>query len=370
MELRKVKIKDDENIKVHGRTIPDRNPVKLMWSGSAIEMNVKCSELYIKLEGCYSEYENWISIVINGGFMARQMLKKDKKWICVFRARNPEKVTNVRIIKDVQAMNADAKHCINVYAVKLDGEILPVEDRPLKMEFIGDSITSGEGTIGVGPDEDWISMFFCHPFSYPYMVAQKLNADYRVISQSGWGVYASWDNHPEYAIPVHYENICSVVPREEFESYGFHEKNDFSSWQPDIICVNLGTNDDGAFHNEGFTDPDTGITYKLRMNGDEYVREDIIKVRDAVSGFLKTLRKNNPKAKIYWCFGILGDAMKPVIEEAMDLYKKETDDQNIGYIVLPNTDDDTVGSRMHPGYYAHLKAADAIVERIQSDTRR
>ena len=80
MELKKVSLEENENIKVHGRTIEDRNPVKLMWTGSAIEMNVKCSELYVEIESCYEEYENWISIMINGAFMARQMLKKEKEW--------------------------------------------------------------------------------------------------------------------------------------------------------------------------------------------------------------------------------------------------------------------------------------------------
>lgn len=365
MNLQTVNLKDNENIKVHGRTIESRDPVRLMWSGSAIELNVKCSELYIDLESCYLEYENWISVMINGSFMARQMLKKGRDTVCIFRGRNPEKVTNVRIIKDVQAMNADAEHCINVYAVQLDGEILPVNERPVKMEFIGDSITSGEGTIGTGPDEDWLSMFFCHPFSYPYMVAQKLDADYRVISQSGWGVYSSWDNNPFCAIPLYYEKICGVVPGEKFKELGFHKENDFSAWQPDMICVNLGTNDDGAFHNEAFKDPDTGKIYKLHMEGENYVREDIIKVRDAVINFLKILRKNNPDAKIYWCFGILGDAMAPVIREGIDLYQKESGDEKIDFIVLPNTDESTVGSRMHPGYYAHLAAAEAITAAIK-----
>lgn len=365
MDLHTVFLKDNENIKVHGRTIESRDPVRLLWTGSAIEMNVKCSELYIDLESCYVEYENWISVMINGAFIAREMLKKGRDTVCIFRGRNCDKVTNVRIIKDVQAMNADPEHCINVYSVQLDGEILPVKERPLKMEFIGDSITSGEGTIGTGPDEDWLSMFFCHPFSYPYMVAQKLNADYRVISQSGWGVYSSWDNNPSCAIPLYYEEICSVVPGEKFKNLGFSEKNDFSSWQPDIICVNLGTNDDGAFHNEAFQDPDTGKVYKLRMEGDEYVREDIILVRNAVKNFLKILRKNNPNAKIYWCFGILGNAMAPVIQEGMDVYRKESGDEKIGFIELPNTDENTVGSRMHPGYYAHLKAAETITAAIK-----
>lgn len=48
----------------------------------------------------------------------------------------------------------------------------------------------------------------------------------------------------------------------------------------------------------------------------------------------------------------------------MEVYQKESGDENIGFITLPNTTEQTVGARMHPGYYAHVKAADAIVDAI------
>jgi hypothetical protein len=52
---------------------------------------------------------------------------------------------------------------------------------------VGDSITSGEGTVGAVYEEDWISAFFSAENTYPRMVADALSAEYRVISQSGWG---------------------------------------------------------------------------------------------------------------------------------------------------------------------------------------
>lgn len=56
-----------------------------------------------------------------------------------------------------------------------------------RLEFVGDSITSGEGTVGAVYEEDWISAFFSAENTYPRMVADALSAEYRVISQSGWG---------------------------------------------------------------------------------------------------------------------------------------------------------------------------------------
>lgn len=45
-------------------------------------------------------------------------------------------------------MNADPESVLQINAIETDGEFLPVPERNLKIEFIGDSITSGEGDIG------------------------------------------------------------------------------------------------------------------------------------------------------------------------------------------------------------------------------
>ena len=363
--IREVLIKDEKNIKIHGRTVENRDPVTLVWTGSCIEMNVKCSELSILLAGPYENYENWIAIEINGAVLARHMIKKKKTWVKVFRGLNPAVVTNVKIIKEVQAMHEDVEHCLKAYAVKLDGEILPVEERPYKLEFIGDSITSGEGAFGAKQEEEWISMFFGHVHSYPYMVSKELNADYRVFSKSGWGIYCSWDNQPKFNIPSQYENICSATFSEKLAKKGFCKKNDFASWQPDAILVNLGTNDDGAFHNPAFTD-ENGVTHKMRMKGDKYLKKDGDKVKNAAVEFLKILRRNNENARIFWCYGMLGDGMKEILLAAIKEYKEETKDKKVAFLELPNTTEETVGSRMHPGKASHEKAAKVIVKKLKS----
>ncbi len=363
--MKEILIKDNENIKVHGRTIDSRNPVTLVWTGSSIEMNVKCSELSVLMAGPYEIYENWIAIEINGALIARQMVKKKKHWVKIFRGMNPEEVTNVRIIKEVQAMDEDPLHCLKFFSVKLDGEILPVEEKPFQLEFIGDSITSGEGTVGAKKEENWISMFFGHVNSYPYLVSNEMNADYRVFSKSGWGVYCSWDNKQECSIPPYYEEIASVLKGETFIKKGFHEKNNFEKWQPDAIMVNLGTNDDGAFHNPEFVD-ENGVSHKLHMKGEKYVKKDAAKVKKAVVEFLKKLRKCNKDAYILWCFGILGDGLKPFITEAIQEYKELTKDKKVGFLELPNTTEETVGARNHPGKAAHEKAAKVIVRKLKN----
>ncbi|HWJ78069.1 MAG TPA: GDSL family lipase, partial [Niallia sp.] len=234
-QLKIYDLSEIKNLKVHGRTSENRSPLTLFWTGSGIELNVKGTELWMEVEVDYDMYEQWINVVINSVPITRQMLPTGRYWVCIFRGMNESVIKNVKILKEVQAMSADPKCSFQIHKVKFDGEFLPVGDRPLKIEFIGDSITSGEGAIGAKEEEEWIPMWFSAVQNYTYLTAEKLHADYRVISQSGWGVLTSWDNNPNANIPKYYEQVCGVLVGDKNERLGAFKQNDFHSWQPDAV---------------------------------------------------------------------------------------------------------------------------------------
>ena len=97
---------------------------------------------------------------------------------------------------------------------------------------MGDSITSGEGTVGAVYEEDWISAFFSAENTYPRMVADALSAEYRVVSQSGWGIVTGWDGNVENKIPPFYTQVCGLLTGERNASLGALEDYDFEAWQP------------------------------------------------------------------------------------------------------------------------------------------
>ena len=101
-----------------------------------------------------------------------------------------------------------------------------------RLEFVGDSITSGEGTVGAVYEEDWISAFFSAENTYPRMVADALSAEYRVISQSGWGIVTGWNGNVENKIPPFYTQVCGLLTGERNASLGALEDYDFEAWQP------------------------------------------------------------------------------------------------------------------------------------------
>ncbi|MBT2286931.1 GDSL family lipase [Paenibacillus polymyxa] len=359
-------LSDIDNLKVHGRTTGERSPLTLFWTGSAVELNVQGAELWVEVESQYDMYESWISVLINGVQVSRQMLMAGRYWVCVYRGMNANVVKNVRIVKDVQAMSADPDCSLQVHAVKSDGAFLPVQEKPYKIEFIGDSITSGEGAIGAKAEEDWVPMWFSAIHNYTFMTAEALNAEYRVISQSGWGVLTSWDNNPNGNIPDYYEQVCGLLTGKRNKVLGAGDQHDFSSWQPDVVVVNLGSNDGGAFQSPEWKDPYTGKVYKQRLNEDGmHHEEDLVAFEKAVEQFLFKLRRNNPAAQIVWAYGMLGFSMMPAIYRAVDAYTMGTGDRKVSIIQLPDTTEETVGARTHPGELSHRKAADALAEYVQ-----
>ena len=354
------------NLKIHGRTTGNLSPLTLFWTGSSIELNAKGTELWIEVQVDYNMYEPWISIIINSCPVGRQMLTSGRHFICIFRGMNENEVKNVKIVKDTQAMNGDEDCSLSILRIKFDGEFLPVEEKPLKIEFIGDSITSGEGCIGAKEENDWIPMWFSAIKNYSFMTAEALNADYRVISESGWGVLTSWDNNPQFNIPKYYEKVCGLLTGEKNKALGAFNHNDFSSWQPDIVVVNLGTNDGGAFNSPEWKDENTGKTYKQKLKEDgSYDEDDLKSFENAVINFLKELRENNKNAHIIWVYGMLGIPMMPAIYRAIDSYIKKSCDKKVSIFQLPNTTDKTVGSRCHPGVLAHEKASKELTSYIK-----
>jgi hypothetical protein len=151
------------------------------------------------------------------------------------------------------------------------------------------------------------------------------------------------------------------------DKYGAGSPYDFTSWIPDAIVVNLGTNDNTGFNQPPFTDPDTGEVYKLHLNPDgSHLAEDDLLIKNAAIDFLKVIRKHNPGSHILWVYGMLGYELTPVIFDAIETYKKETDDNNIRFLQLPSVNKETVGAREHPGILSHKLAAGIIADYLRT----
>ena len=285
----------------------------------------------------------------------------------VYDHLNYRETKHIRIIKDSPALlqNADfeGESLYTVNAIRTDGVFSPLPEKAMKIELIGDSITSGEGLFGYpGLITEDLWFFTAQPdLHYGMQIAERLNADLRIVTQAGWGVYIGYINDPGYNIPSIYRQVCGVMNSPASRSLGAQEPYDFCAWQPDLIIVNLGTNDAAAFANPEHVDPATGRIYKMRTLADgTFNGEDLDSIRSAAVSFLKVLRSNNPKARIIWCYGMMGHEIESTLMEAVHIF----DDPDVSYVSLPDTLKGEFGSVDHPGIPSHKKTADTLVAAI------
>ena len=91
-------------------------------------------------------------------------------------ADNTRKVT---LMKETQAMPAAPEATVMVHGLRYEGELLPLPEPALRIEFIGDSLTSGEGALAPKDNDEWISLWFTACGNYSHYACKALNAERR-----------------------------------------------------------------------------------------------------------------------------------------------------------------------------------------------
>ena len=174
----------------------------LLWAGSGLELYFTGSELRLLAEADFSAMEPWIAVELNGAPLLRMPLNRGVQEISLLRGMTPGTLKRVRVFKETQPMADDPDHRLWVRELAWeDGEFLPVPAPACRLEFVGDSLTSGEGLVGAREETDWVPALFSASRTWAKRTADLLKADFRLISQSGWGVRSSWDNHPACTLP-------------------------------------------------------------------------------------------------------------------------------------------------------------------------
>lgn len=360
-----------EYLCVQGRVTRSGKGITFFWTGSALEFVVSGSELSLEVEVPDDPQVlcPWVCLYLNDHLIQRVLLRRGRQFLPVYDHLNYSEPKTIRIVKDSPALLQNAafegETLYTVCSVCTDGEFCPVPAKEMKIELIGDSITSGEGLFGYPGliTEDLWFFTAQSGLHYGTSIAQALNADLRIVTQAGWGVYIGYTNNPTYNIPSIYEQVCGVQNSSSAISLGAQETCDFEGWQPDVIIVNLGTNDAAAFVNPGYTDPDTGCYFKMRKGEDGTLfAEDLEKVKKAVLAFLPVLRKHNPDAYILWCYGMMGHEVEETLRDAICL----SGDPKASYISLPDTLPGEFGSVDHPGIPSHKKTADTLLLAVKA----
>lgn len=130
---------------------------------------------------------------------------------------------------------ADAGHVAFRGLELAPGAIVRAAEPPayrLRLQFIGDSITVGANNEDGAVDQWEDRRTHNHALSYGHLVSQALQADHRTVAVSGMGICEGF-------VPMLAgETWDKLYPRDH------PARADLQAWVPDVVCVNLGENDD------------------------------------------------------------------------------------------------------------------------------
>lgn len=213
-----------------------------------------------------------------------------------------------------------------------------------KIEFIGNSITCGYGIEAADASAPYTEETANYYFTYAAKTARWLKAQAYVVARSGIGVYRNY-NGPKTgdAVNMNTEYKYTML-------YDDSQLWDFTRFTPDVVCVNLGTNDTST---EG---ADSTLLAKGFYN------------------LYKQIRSHYPDAKIIFLSGCMmkGNALK-MAKDAMDFTMRlalsngdtnvyrldfETHDGSLGY-----------GASWHPSMKQHDVMAKQLTSYLKSITK-
>jgi hypothetical protein len=344
----------EEYVKLLGRTYFLGDILWLSQSASGIEFTFTGTKADITLKGdniaiggIGDTHFCRVSIYVDGESVSDELLTEKETTITAFESK-VEKTVTISVIKLSEA--SESTFGISNISVVAKDTIRPTAARAHRIEFIGDSITCGFGVDDVNSNGTFTTSTEDVTKTYAYLTAQSLKADYSLFCISGYGIISGFTTsgqiNTNQLIPTYYDTMGF--------SYGYFNCSipvnsinwDFSSFEPELIVINLGTNDSSYCGN----DPDKQKDFT-----------------EGYTAFLKHLREKNQNATILCTLGIMGDSLYVSMEEAMKQYCDESGDKNIYCMKFdPQQASDGYGACWHPSAITHEKAADKLTDKIKS----
>lgn len=229
------------------------------------------------------------------------------------------------------------------FVLDKDGTMLDAPALPERtIEFIGNSITCAYGNESVKESDHFEYATENHYYGYAQMTARALDAMAYVVARSGIGVYRQYGG-PKTGTP---QNVMTTE-YEYTNLYDRSERWDFSRYQPQVVCINLGTND---------------------LSTNNY---DVKLFQQAFYRFVSQVRGHNPKAKIVLLTGSMMngpelEVAKKTLDQLVEDAHKNGDMEVYRFDFTPQTGDLFYGADWHPSIWQHQKMAGELTAYLRT----
>lgn len=339
----------DEFVRRLGRTTNDGDTLYASYSLSGIEFEMEGTlcDVTLTTDGERFDDDRKAYAVVTRNDDAddtwRFRLEDGTHTYRIFQSETPQKV-KIRLEK----LSESAMGSMGIERIKTISyfEPTPTEEKPLKIQFVGDSITCAYGIEGADESSPFNTAEENPLIGYANLTAESLSADKELISWSGIGAVSCCTS--KVGVKEDFVLIGDLYKTEDLNFDNVHAREPVmfvrKNHAPDIVVVNIGTND-------------------YFYTGD--IPELISEFVECYYDLLTEIRRQNPDADIICTLGVLGSQLMPEIERCAERFKEEFD-ENIYTLEfdLQDTINDGMGAKYHPSAKTHKKMADRLTEFI------
>ena len=328
----------DKNIQYIGRICFD-NPERPRFTFPGTQINVRFTGTSLKLWA--KPKSGYFMAQVDEAEAFKVALTGERDSVVTVATALPQGEHTLRLMYVVEGY--ELKPDFRGFILDKGAALLPPPALPeRRIEFIGNSITCGYGNESIVASDPFEYETENHYLTYAQLTCRALEAQAHVVARSGIGVYRSYDG-PKTGTP---ENVMTTE-YEYTNLYDRSERWDFSRYQPQLVCINLGTND---------------------LSTNNY---DVKLLKAAYKKFLSQVRSHNPKAKIvYLCGSMLGgkelEIAKKTLNEVVDEANKAGDKEVYRFDFTPQTGDIRFGASWHPSVWQHQKMAAELTAYLRS----
>ena len=320
---------DNPNIQYVGRICFD-NPKQPRFTFPGVQINARFTGTSLKM--LCKPQSGYFMVRIDEAEPFKVAFRGERDSVVTLAVALPKGEHLVRVMYIIEGY--ELKPDFRGFVLDKDGELLDAPALPeRRIEFIGNSITCGYGNESIEMTDPFEYETENHYYTYAQLTTRNLEAMAHVVARSGIGVYRSYDG-PKKGTP---ENVMTTE-YEYTNLYDRSERWDFSRYQPQVVCINLGTND---------------------LSTNNY---DVKLLKQAYKQFLKQVRSHNSQAKIvYLCGSMLNgkelDIAKKTLNEVVEEAHKDGDKEVYRFDFTPQNGDLYYGASWHPSLWQHQKMA-------------
>lgn len=320
---------DNPNIQYVGRICFD-NPKQPRFTFPGVQINARFTGTSLKM--LCKPQSGYFMVRIDEAEPFKVAFRGERDSVVTLATALPKGEHLVRVMYIIEGY--ELKPDFRGFVLDKDGELLDAPALPeRRIEFIGNSITCGYGNESIEMTDPFEYETENHYYTYAQLTTRNLEAMAHVVARSGIGVYRSYDG-PKKGTP---ENVMTTE-YEYTNLYDRSERWDFSRYQPQVVCINLGTND---------------------LSTNNY---DVKLLKQAYKQFLKQVRSHNSQAKIvYLCGSMLNgkelDIAKKTLNEVVEEAHKDGDNEVYRFDFTPQNGDLYYGASWHPSLWQHQKMA-------------